>query len=384
MQVLYIKNKSQKVNFNSYNLQEVGLCSALVRQGFDCDIVYYSDEKGSRKKCIYQYGKNKLNAYFMYAYKVMNNSIYPDLLSKKFLDQYDLVITTEYSQIMTYLLSKLCKEKLALYHGPYKDNRRAMIHKIYDIVFLHSMKKNLKNIFVKSEMANHYLTQKGFENVKTISVGLDTEKFLDLPIDKNTDIGKALMKIYDKKVLLYVGSLEERKNILFLLDVFKEVNDKRDDMILLMIGEGAQAYVEHCYQAAEELGIMQNIIHIKHVEQKNIRYVYEAANVFLLPSKYEIFGMVLLESMYFGIPVISSNNGGSVTLIEDGNNGYIVEEFDKQKWVTKIITLLENELLHKKFSQRSKSKIINSFNWDVISSKLITHLIENKVLGGIL
>ncbi len=382
MQVLYVKNKSQKVDFFSYNLQEIGLCSALVRQGFDCDIVYYSDEKINRKKCIYQYGKNKLHAFYMHAYKVMNNSIYLNLLNKKFLNQYDLVITTEYSQIMTYLLSQLCKEKLVLFHGPYKDNRRAMIHKIYDMVFIRSMKKNLRNIFVKSELANHYLREKGFKDVKTISVGLNTDKFLELPIEQKSDIAKALGKIQGKKVLLYIGSLEERKNIMFLLDVFKEVHNKRDDTILLMVGKGAQAYEEHCYRYAEELDIIQNLIHIKHVEQKYIKHIYEVANVFLLPSKYEIFGMVLLESMYLGIPVISSRNGGSVTLIEDSNNGYIVEEFDKQKWATKIITLLENKLLQKQFSQRSKSKIINSFNWDHIVSKMIAGLKENKVIDG--
>ena len=70
----------------------------------------------------------------------------------------------------------------------------------------------------------------------------------------------------------------------------------------------------------------------------------------MLPSNYEIFGMVLLEANYFNLPIVSSFNGGSISIIQDTYDGYIVDNFNVNEWVEKILLLFENEKKLKNFS----------------------------------
>ena len=68
------------------------------------------------------------------------------------------------------------------------------------------------------------------------------------------------------------------------------------------------------------------------MEQKYLSDVYNLADFFLLPTKYEIFGMVLLEAMYYKTVVLTTDNGGSSTLIDNGRNGYILQDENASKF----------------------------------------------------
>lgn len=75
------------------------------------------------------------------------------------------------------------------------------------------------------------------------------------------------------------------------------------------------------------------------IEQRYLSRVYQACTAFLFPSTYEIFGMVLMEAMYFGLPVISCENGGSTMLIKNGINGFVQNELNAEKWAEKLSRL---------------------------------------------
>ncbi|OKO92452.1 glycosyl transferase, group 1 [Geobacillus proteiniphilus] len=378
--ILYIRNFASKVDINTYNLQEIGFGKALVKKGYDCDIVYYTDESKSHEQTIYTYRKNRLSIIWMPALKFLSNGIYLKVLKKSFLDKYDYIITTEYNQIMTYLLSILCKDKLILYHGPYKDNSKKLVQKVYDTFFLKTIAKNIKYAFAKSKLAEEYLRNKGFKKVQTLGVGLDTSRFESGElVDVSNEIKEKLDNIRDKKVLLYVGKLEERRNIKFLFNVFYKLRKLNEDVILLVVGDGKQDDVEAYFMYAKQLGIEHDINHIKKVSQEHLKYIYEKADVFLLPTKYDPFGMVLLESMYFGVPVVSSVNGGAVTIIDNEINGFIIETFDEDLWVNKISLLLGNESLRAQFSNNGKKNIRENFIWDVIAEKLLEKIHQERI-----
>lgn len=231
--ILYLRNFASKVNGDSYNLQEVGLGKALVRKGFDCDIVYYNDHKETHLEQVYRHEGCTLRIIWLHGLKFLSNSIYRDVLKDSFLAAYDWVISTEYNQIMTYLLSRKCPEKLVLYHGPYRDNTHALIRRLYDTLLLSKVAKSLRCTFVKSELAKRYLEDKGFHNVVTLGVGLDRSKVegtfnndnsgndTSEDREKNREVADELRRLGDRPVLLYVGVLEERRNIRFMLGVFK-------------------------------------------------------------------------------------------------------------------------------------------------------------------
>lgn len=378
--ILYIRNFASKVDINTYNLQEIGFGKALVRKGYDCDIVYYTDESESHEQTIYTYRKNRLSIIWMPAFKFLSNGIYLKVLKKSFLDKYDYIITTEYNQIMTYLLSILCKDKLILYHGPYRDNSKKLVQKVYDTFFLKTIAKNVEYVFAKSKLAEAYLKNKGFKRVQTLGVGLDISRFESGElIDMPNEIKEKFNNIGNKKVLLYVGKLEERRNIKFLFNVFYQLKKLNEDVSLLVVGDGKQEDVDAYFTYARQLGIEHDVNHIKKVGQEHLKYIYEKAHVFLLPTKYDPFGMVLLESMYFGVPIVSSVNGGAVTIIDNEINGFIIETFDEDLWVNKISLLLGNESLRAQFSNNGKRNIRENFIWDVIAEKLLEKIHQERI-----
>ncbi|WDM23180.1 glycosyltransferase family 4 protein [Paenibacillus polymyxa] len=384
--ILYLRNFASKVNGDSYNLQEVGLGKALVRKGYDCDIVYYNDHKETHLEQVYRHEGRTLRIIWLHGFKFLSNSIYRDVLKDSFLDAYGLVITTEYNQIMTYLLSRKCPDKLALYHGPYRDNTHALIRKLYDIMLLPKVTKSLRRTYVKSDLAKRYLENKGFDNVVTIGVGLDrskVERAFDSDTSKNSEdisgereenreVANELRRIGDRPVLLYVGVLEERRNIRFMLSTFKRVLQKHPSCLLLMVGDGRKTDTDRYWTYAHELGITDSIIHFSRVEQRHLWQVYGAADVMLFPTQYDIFGMVLLESMLFRVPIISSVNGGSVTLIEDGVSGVMLRSFSEEEWSDRIGVLLDNAELRRSMAEKA-FLTVERMSWDRIADEIVSH-----------
>lgn len=370
--ILYIRNFASKVNPKSYNLQEIGFGKALIKKGFDCDVIYFDDNKEMKIEEVFHFRNNKLRILWMNGMKFMNNSIYTKVLKNNFLDEYDLVITTEYNQIMTFFLSKICPDKLVLYHGPYGNNSNKNIQLMYDSFFLPRMRKNIKLNFVKSDLANNYLRGKGFTDVITLGVGLDTEH-IDERINLNQEIESQLEKVKDKKVLLYIGVLEERRNIIFLLNVFKKILTLNNEMRLIIVGTGREDDTIKYWDFINSNNLKESIVYFDKVEQKDLWRIYESSDVMLFPTNYDIFGMVLLESMHFQVPIISSINGGSSTLIQHNINGLIIEKFDELLWVFEIQRLLNDSELIEQIKQAA-TETVRGATWDHIAEKMLMQI----------
>lgn len=368
--LLYIRSGPYKVNLNSYNLQEVGFSKELCKRGIDCDIVYYSDE--DKDEIVYENEGNKVTILWRKGIKILRTGIYPQILNKDFLGRYDLILATEYSQIMSLMCTKY-NQNVIIYNGPYYNLFKVpFMESIYDLFFVKKINENTKKIFAKSNLSKHYLEKKGLINIDVLGVGLDIEKFNN-KVDITPDIEKIIDYMKKNRCLLYVGSLDERKNFRFTLKVFEQINKVNFDIKLVVIGSGKKLYVKESFKLLNKKTI-DNILHIDRIDNKYLKYIYSEAEVFLLPSKLEIFGMVLLESMYFGAPTVTSLNGGSTTLIENKKNGVIVEKFCENMWVDEIIELLENDNYRNTIKVNSINTIKNFFTWEKICDKFIGFL----------
>ncbi|SDS27928.1 Glycosyl transferases group 1 [Paenibacillaceae bacterium GAS479] len=369
--ILYIRNFASRVNPKMYNLQEIGLCKSLVKKGYNCDIVYYNQGNSLRVESIYTKGSNQLRIFWMPAHKFMSNSIFPKVFEKSFLNQYDLVITTEYNQIMTYLLSWRKDIRLALYHGPYQDNNKIIIQKVYDFICLPKIRKSLGIIFTKSILSETYLRKKGFRHIHTIGVGLDVENIISNDIQMTTEVQDLAHKLKGKKALLYIGVLEDRRNIMFLLEVFNRLCVKRKDIVLVIVGDGSKQDKDRYWEYARELGLLDKIIYFENIQQKEISQIYALCDVFIFPTRYDIFGMVLLECMYLGLPIVSSVNGGSRTLIENQVTGIIVDEFEPNYWSDAIELLLNNDELRESIVHQAFLRVQDNYTWDSVGEQLL-------------
>ena len=376
--ILIIRGFANELNINNYNSQEIGLAKALVKKGYQCDIVYYTKNKKKRIQSINVKG-NIINIYWYPAIKIFNNSLYIQMLKDKIIDKYDIIQTNEYNQIMTWYVCKFKKKPVILYNGIYEDSKnifaKIINNKIPEIFFKKTILKNVDIAIGKSKLSEDYLKKKGFQNTTTIGVGLDIKKLnsgdrISYDIDRIIDDLK--IKFKNSKVLLYVGRMNDStKNIEFIIDILDEILKTRTDYKLLLVGKSDDQTIERYFSYAKEKGIDNNIIHVNGVSQSYLKKIYDISDIFVLPSKYEIFGMVIMESMYFKTPVITSINGGSTTIIKNQENGIIVKEFDTKIWSKYIINIIENKQKYNKLVKNGYETIVNEFTWESLANEFI-------------
>lgn len=140
------------------------------------------------------------------------------------------------------------------------------------------------------------------------------------------DIRKYLAKkdSYQARQLIYVGSLIQRKGLDLLLPALAQTSE---DIRLVIVGEGQEKPLLE--QQMKKLGLTERVEFKGYVEGEALRRLYMESDAFILPTREDCFGLVLLEAMCASLPVISSKYAdGARDLIEEGKNGYIVDPED--------------------------------------------------------
>ena len=144
-----------------------------------------------------------------------------------------------------------------------------------------------------------------------------------------------------------------------------------DDIHMTIIGSGEKDYINAWRQKANKPIEKGTLTYIEKLSQSELRAFYKKSDIMVFPSFYEIFGMVLLEAMYFDLPVISSDNGGSDTLITDGFDGVIVKSFDADTWCESISKLHDDTEMYKIIKNNLILKDHAVYTWDGIARRYI-------------
>lgn len=372
MRILIVRTFPDIMNIESYNVQEIGLAKALIQVGHTCDIILYN---GKNKDVTREYSFSKngktytYKIYWLHGYNIVKNGYMPS--ASKIIEQYDVIQVDEYNLIYSWMLYTKPIRPTVIYHGLYYSEYTKGYNlkcKVFDQLFLRWRKHDNVVALTKSAMASDFLQKKGFRYVHTVGVGLDDSHFES----GTSSVSNPLVpQATDKFRLLYIGKIEERRNSLFLLDVFQELLRKSTQAELIVVGSGNAKYVKRFKNKAAEFIESGNMIYIQKASQQELVQVYRSSHLFLFPSNYEIFGMVLLEAMYFGLPVISSLNGGSSVLIKNNENGRILEEFKVEHWVNEIESLMHNREKYTQIKTNASLTIKQRFLWDKLADKFL-------------
>lgn len=373
MKILIIRNypSYMAVKNNTYNIQEVGLAKALVRKGHICDIVFWTDKK-EETITISVDDVGSIHVFYRHGMTMLKNTVYRNC--EDLFEQYDVLQPCEYNQMQAWILAKKYPEKTVIYHGPYFstfNKRYNLMCKVFDLIFLKRYIKQQTSFIVKSEMAKEFLVSKGIssQNVKVVGVGIDAQMLSNDRKNCSEPLYRAMIDDHSSMKLLYIGRFEERRDIPFIIDVFQKVLEKNVDARLYMIGTGDPEYIKKAFLYMENAGVRDKVIWQEKMEQKYLSCIYQHADFFLLPTEYEIFGMVLLEAMYYGNIVLTTRNGGSSTLIEHEENGFVFEKKDALQWANTILNVTEEK---KKLIQKSAEETIsNGFTWDKLSEEFL-------------
>ena len=182
------------------------------------------------------------------------------------------------------------------------------------------------------------------------------------------------------RMLLFVGRIEPLKGIDNILQAVALLRDERpgllDDVCMCVIGgeivdgERLDPEIERLMALRDKLGLGERVTFLGARDQDVLQYYYGAAEALIMPSDYESFGMVALEAMACGTPVIASEVGGLAFLIEDGVNGFSVPTREPAVLADRMRTILSDAGRQAQISSAAR-KTAAQYGWPLIADRLL-------------
>jgi phosphatidylinositol alpha-1,6-mannosyltransferase len=173
------------------------------------------------------------------------------------------------------------------------------------------------------------------------------------------------------RVILTVGrwrANERYKGMDTLIAALPRLLHEWTDLQLVAVGEGDdQSWLE---QLAEGCGVRRHVHFFSGLSYSELSACYSACEIFALPSRGEGFGLVYLEAMARGKPVIGGAHGGAPEVVDDGRTGYLVQHGDAPQLATSIETLLANPVLAREMGARGRERVNRDFKFNVFAKSL--------------
>ncbi len=213
-------------------------------------------------------------------------------------------------------------------------------------------------------------TSKQIKNFKdkaiVIPLGLNPKR-LRINEQDLREFNKLKEKINNKKVVLTIGRLVEHKGFEYLVEAGQFL---KDDTVVLIAGGGP--LYETLKNKIEKLNLKDKILLLGRVRVNNIPVYMKNCDIFCLPSIYESFGLVLVEALYFGKPLVTTNvEGSGMNYVNKHNEtGLVVPPKNSKALAEAINTILSNEKLYETFSKNALERF-KEFEIDSIADKII-------------
>jgi D-inositol-3-phosphate glycosyltransferase len=223
-----------------------------------------------------------------------------------------------------------------------------------------------------------HLYQAQASKICVIPPGVDLSRFY--PISKEE--AKAAIGIpQQQRVILFVGRIEPLKGLETLLRalalLLKTSTGECCPMYLVVIGgepdaspDDMNAEMARLLAIRDELALQQMVIFLGKKSQDTLPYYYSAAEAVVVPSFYESFGMVALEAMACGTPVVASQVGGLAFLVQDGVTGYVVPDGDSDALCQRLLTLYLDRALRDRLGEQAAAAA-RSYDWEVITRQIV-------------
>jgi D-inositol-3-phosphate glycosyltransferase len=176
------------------------------------------------------------------------------------------------------------------------------------------------------------------------------------------------------RLLLFVGRLERLKGVEVAIRALGLLRDRQhDDVRLLILGEdsheGEESEKERLKAVASEVGVRDRVDFVGSVAHHELPYFYAAADVCVMPSYSESFGLVALEAQACGCPVVASGVSGLRSVVRDEVSGYLIDKHDPAAYAERIGRLLENGELAQQMGRRGRL-LAQRFSWTRTADRL--------------
>ncbi|WP_423792694.1 glycosyltransferase family 4 protein [Methanocaldococcus indicus] len=219
---------------------------------------------------------------------------------------------------------------------------------------------------LKDEVCSIFNTPE--DKVKVIYNGINPEKYdIFLPDEEKWRIKESLGIIYEK-VILYVGRLTYQKGVEYLIRALPKILEKHN-VKLVIAGHGdMRGYLE---DLANKLGVRDKVIFLGFVNEDFLIKLYKIADVVVIPSVYEPFGIVALEAMAASVPVVVSSVGGLREIVKHEYNGIWVYPKNPDSIAWGVDRVLSDEALRKYIVENAKKDVYTKYSWECIARETV-------------
>jgi len=254
----------------------------------------------------------------------------------------------------------------AMFHtlGEVKNRARASEHEPATRIEAERMiATSADRIVVASQHEKHLLTSlygARPERIAVVPCGVDLDLFA--PMDK--EFARKRLGLRDgQRIILFVGRIEPLKGIDILISAAAQLHDDENFNVLIVGGDArAEANIDELRRQAAALGIDHHVSFVGPVPHEKLPLYYNAADVCVVPSYYESFGLVAVESMACGTPVVASRVGGLTSTVSDGETGYLIPWRCPEPFAERLELLLDNDELRASFG-RAAREAVERFRW---------------------
>lgn len=222
--------------------------------------------------------------------------------------------------------------------------------------------------FLKEKTLTNYNIEKKIEVIYNF---IDIDKYNI----EDSEVFRRHIAPNGEKVLVHTSNFRLVKRVADTIRVLEKVK-KEVPTKLVLIGDGPDRY--ECERLARDLDLQKDVIFLG--KQDGLVKILNAADVFLMPSQSESFGLSALEAMSCGIPVVSTSVGGLPELNIHNETGYIAEIGDIDRMAKYAVELLTNEKRYNSFSKNSRDRAVKNFDKKLIVPKYVEYY--EKVLNS--
>lgn len=208
--------------------------------------------------------------------------------------------------------------------------------------------------FLKEKTLTNYNIN---SDIKVIYNFIDTELFSPNP----NELLRNKIAPNEEKILIHTSNFRPVKRVPDTIKILSEVK-KEIPAKLVLIGDGPDR--SECERLVRELNLTKDVFFLG--KQDALQEILNVADIFLMPSQSESFGLSALEAMSCGVPVVSSSVGGLPELVRHNETGYIAEFGDTNRMSKYVIDLLTSEKKYKAFSENARRRAIEHFDKSII------------------
>lgn len=367
--ILYTKNRK----FHQQGSESVilGISKYLAKKGHEIYITgRFEDFKDNE---IYGGDINFVNIKSLYLMddkldQVGSAILYSKKVSKE-LNKLDIDVLSLNERFSAFFPSKLNIPKTFTTHNPdamefyknfsFKNNSINYVffglkRKIEEQVISNSDKVITLNSFIMN-----YLNDKGFDNTSIIPNAIDVKKYFNNGNDN---------------FILYAGRLSSVKGISYLIKAVSQINKENRDLKLIIVGSGPEEF--KLKMLVQEENIESKVQFFPMVSKRELREYLSCCSMFVLPSLFETFGVVLIEAMASGKPVIASNIPGPSDVIKHGYNGFLFEKANINELSQYIKLLIEDDTLRDKLGKNARKTVEEGYTFEKVAEMYETLFME--------